>query len=118
MTITRPFSYIVLLAFLGALGCTGVAMAQQPPDAPAATATAAKAHASANHAGGSAAISKQTDKSPPQGTHAAQQPSSQVGKATAELAKGNTADHYQLRQRALIDQYQNAVTPPPAEIGR
>ncbi len=38
--------------------------------------------------------------------------------STAEVNKNHLGDRYASPQRGVIDQYQNAVTPPPMDIGR
>lgn len=106
MTITRSFSPIALLALLGALGWAGVAAAQQQPAAvPAPAVSTAKADSSVL-------------KSKPHVQVSARSLPSKRATGTAEVNRNHLGDRYAPRPHGLIDQYQNAVTPPPIDSGR
>jgi hypothetical protein len=106
MTITRPFSHIALFALLGVSGWAGVAEAQLPPAAaPATAASTAKAGSS---------VAKPTPHVQVSSRHVP--PKSAT--STAEVDKNHLGERYAPQQRGLIDQYQNAVTPPPMDSGR
>lgn len=106
MTITRSFLPIVLVAGMGALGWAGTVAAQQPPiAAPVPVASTAKPNAP-------------TLKAKPHVQVTARNVSPKRATTTADVDKNHLGDSYVPNQHALIDQYQNAVTPPPIDIGR
>jgi hypothetical protein len=106
MTITRPFSQIGLLALAGAFCWASVAAAQQQPAAaPASAASTAK-------------VASSVVKSKQHVQVSSRSAPTKRATTTAEVDKNHLGDRYAPHQRALIDQYQNAVTPPPIDIGR
>jgi hypothetical protein len=108
MTITRPFLHIGLLALLGALAWAGAAAAEQVPAGavPAAAASTAKAASPVVKSKPHVQQASARNEQPVRATN------------TADAAKSRLSERYVPHQHGLIDQYQNAVTPPPIDIGR
>lgn len=111
MTNTPPFYHLTFIALLGASGSIHAGTAQLLPAPASSAAPVPRIEASTSqHVAPSGHLQQQTSKQVT--IKAAPRPRSPVGDETVQLDKTRVSDRYHPQQRGLIDQYQNAVTPP------
>jgi len=111
MTNTPPIYHLTFIALLVAAGGALAGTTQQIPAPASSTAPVPHIDASTSqHLAPSGHLQQQTSKQLP--IKAPPRPKSPSDDATVQLDKTRVSDRYHPQQRGLIDQYQNAVTPP------